>query len=362
MRGVNPSFDLLQSIIEKALKENYPPSIEVSISEKGKNIFHKHWGQKYRYWDVASLTKVMATTASLMNLYDQKQVNLKKPISFYLGFMKGTRPGKITVQQLLTHTSGLSAHEKFYLNLKKIKPHSRTEWLKKKFQTLPVNKSPRAVYSDLDFIFLGWIIEELTGLVLEKAVQELSLNPLKLKETRYHPQNKPKYDSSLYAPTEKCPWRKKILQGEVHDDNTWVMGGVAGHAGLFSSAKDVESFGVSMVNSFKGRRGFVSSKTTKLFLSRAIPHKRGDWTLGFMLPSEEKSSAGDLADKNCVGHTGFTGVSLWMDVRREIVITILSNRVNPTRKDERFVALRPRLHDAIWSQLLPPPADDEDIL
>jgi len=349
-KAVLPSFDLFQAVMKNAMDEGYPPAAEAMVMCSGETLFRKTWGRRYKYWDVASLTKIMGCAAALMVLKDQGLFELDQRVDYYLPYFSGRPVGRIPVRRLLNHTSGLPWHENYFEELRELPPFERREYMKRRFAQIPVKYKGKAVYSDPDVITLGWIIEEITTLPLVDAFTQLIFEPLNLQNTFFHPENVLRFPKKFYAPTERCPWRRRVLQGEVHDDNTWSFGGVSSHAGLFSTLDDVSHFGNELIKAWKGE-GFVTRKTAHEFMTRATPSKVGDWALLFMLPSlEEKgSSAGTLVSSGAVGHTGYTGTSLWIDLKKEIVITILSNRVHPTRKDERFVKLRSKLHDAVWS-------------
>jgi CubicO group peptidase (beta-lactamase class C family) len=223
--------------------------------------------------------------------------------------------------------------------------------LKKRIARERPSRRRTALYSDLDLWMMGAYLE---------AVRESSLlamwdqvhERLDLGEIFFHPFNKPRHSRKRYAPTESCPWRHKVLQGEVHDDNTWALGGVAPHAGLFGSVEAVSDWGLKLRAAvLKDDRLFGDPRMVRKFTSRQIPRSVGDWGLGFMKPSRPKSSCGRYFSLQSFGHTGFTGTSLWIDPVRDLQVVILSNRVHPTRDNTRFQGLRPQLHDWVCQQL-----------
>ena len=157
----------------------------------------------------------------------------------------------------------------------------------------------------------------------------------------------------MIAPTENCPWRKKILCGEVHDDNAYAMGGVAGHAGLFSSARDVHAFLVRMDQCFKGKDNFLPQALVQEFFKRSESSGNGNFALGWDTPTPERSASGHLFSSHSVGHLGFTGCSIWWDLEKNCHIILLTNRVHPSRKNEKIKEFRPFIHDEIMKVLFP---------
>ena len=157
--------------------------------------------------------------------------------------------------------------------------------------------------------------------------------------------------TSAIAPTERCPWRGKILWGEVDDDNAWAAGGVAGHAGLFSSAADVHALVCRLRASALGQDSFLPADIVRRFWTRDGLVPASTWALGWDTPSPAGSSAGTRVSAQAVGHLGFTGTSLWIDFERDAHVILLTNRVHPTRQDERIRDVRPCLHDAVWEAL-----------
>ena len=160
--------------------------------------------------------------------------------------------------------------------------------------------------------------------------------------------NVPKFDTKYYAPTEKCPWRGKVLRGEVHDENAWSFGGVSSHAGLFGSIDDLGWFGLFIRGQLMGiSKTLIKQKTARLFATRSRPPGKGDWALGYMLPTPGHSSCGDFFSPYSIGHTGFTGTSIWYDPAQDLLVAILSNRVAFGREVKDFLTLRPMIHNWI---------------
>ena len=208
-----------------------------------------------------------------------------------------------------------------------------------------------AVYGDLDFIVLGAVVEAVGGQRLDDFCRERIFGPLEMSDTFFIPIGRdakplPEPIKRRIAATENCPWRDRVLWGEVHDPNASVMGGVAGHAGLFSTVDDVLKFGQIIIDVWHGRSDALPREPLRQFLARQNLPVSSDWALGWDTPTEGASSSGKHLSKNSVGHLGFTGTSLWIDLDREAAIALLTNRVHLIAKKSRF-GLRPIVHDAI---------------
>src|ERR1700723_416333 len=282
-------------------------------------------------YDMASLTKVIATTTSAMILAQQKRLRLGAPGARYLpGWTGGAKTdpaaswrARVTVRMLLLHNSGLPAHRDFY---KQAKGHDAVVAL---VAAEPLIHEPgkQVEYSDLGFILLGEIIERLTGEPLDQFAQGHVFSPLGMSESRFNP---PASFRAGIAPTENdTDFRKRLLVGEVHDENAWALGGVSGNAGLFSTAGDAAIFAQMILNGgIYGHHRIVSRATVREFATRM---NIGDSarTLGWDVPTPPTSSAGQYFSASSFGHTGFTGTSLWIDPERDLFVVLLTNRVTP---------------------------------
>ncbi len=258
----------------------------------------------------------------MMHVYEQEPRILEEKLLKYLPWY--VQPF-IEIRQLLTHTSGLTWWKPLYKNINlSTSRQQRWEQLKAILAEEKPDTVRKATYSDLNFLFLGYFLESFFQsdlLSLWVKIQEAFY----LEHIHFHVDNKPIYEKEKYAPTEECPWRKIRLQGEVHDENTWALGGVAPHAGLFGSIKD---------------------------LSQWISKDVGYFALGLMMKSNLNSTAGTLMSSETIGHTGFTGTSFWFDTKNDLIVNILSNRVFYGRdKGEKFRQLRATLHDLIFQEL-----------
>jgi uncharacterized protein YbbC (DUF1343 family)/CubicO group peptidase (beta-lactamase class C family) len=285
-------------------------------------------------YDLASLTKVVATTTMAMILVDEGRLDLDRKVRDFLPGFQGPEKDAVTVRHLLTHSSGLPAVAPLFKEIR-----GREAYLER-IQAMDLEYPPgsRSTYSDLGVILLGEILERIAGQPLETFTRERVFEPLGMRDTLFNP---PAELRSRIAPTEQDPWRGRRVLGEVHDENAFAMGGVAPHAGLFGAASDLARFAQMMLDG-----GIVSRETIALFTRRAgIPHS--DRALGWDTKSAQGSSAGTLFSANSFGHTGFTGTSIWIDPERQLYVSLLTNRVHPTRENNLIREARPAVADAV---------------
>ncbi len=318
-------------------------SLQMSVYWQGKKQMRTSWGVEYRYFDIASLTKIVFTTLWFMEACQCDAKLLSKKVKDLLPWYLHKN---LKVSHLLTHSGGNDWWQPFYKEISgSLSPEQSYQQMEKFCQQAPLSKSEKAVYSDLDFYLLGSIMQKIEGQPLFLIWQRLKKKFFANSHFHFNYNNQPAYEIDKYAPTEKCPWRKKVVRGEVHDENCWALGGVAPHAGLFGRIEDLEIYGQLLRQIGKGKNKSISPSVLERFQKRALAKGVGDWGLGFMKPSQERSSAGELFSKKSFGHTGFTGTSFWFDPTRDLFICLLSNRVHPSRDNKGFQRLRPQLHD-----------------
>ncbi len=314
-------------------------------------------------FDLASLTKVLATTTAFMRLVEQGAVALDDPVAKVLPHFAERDKETVTFRHLLTHSSGLKPLRDFYEPL--VERERKTG---ERMLTTPAAKSwviesicrsalvhgpgEAAVYGDLDFIVLGAAVEQLVGRPLDQHCAETIFAPLGLTSMRFLPLAQPLGDDErrTIAATENCGVREKIIWGEVHDPNAWTMGGVAGHAGLFANADDVLRFGQTLIDVWHGRSDALPRARLAEFATRQNLPAGSDWALGWDTPAAQGSSAGQYFSRNSIGHLGFTGTSLWVDLDTECVVVMLTNRIHLVVKRSKF-SLRAELHDLIREAL-----------
>ena len=325
-------------------------------------------------FDVASLTKALVTTTLIMKLVDKKLISIDKRVSHIISQFNLLKKETITIQQLLNHSSGLPAYRRFFeeyqsyrSSLGLISGQSGKQFIISEICNSELENPPGRVanYSDLGFIILGELIEQLYGgRSLDLISQQEIFSQLSLKHSGYIDLTKLRSRRILVnhdkiASTTKCPFRNRILTGEVQDENCYIMGGVAGHAGLFSNASDIFELSCELLDCFHGRSDFISKDTIRRFWTRDsnstlinLPNQPiSTWALGFDTPSDSNSSAGDLISKNAVGHLGYTGTSIWIEPEKEITIILLTNRVHPNTNNNKIKKFRPHIHNLIFEAL-----------
>lgn len=420
----------LDQICRRGVSEGVAPGIVILVGNCRDILFHRAYGSRAlvptrlpmlpdTVFDLASLTKPIATTTAMMLLARDGRVRLDDPVSTVVPEFSDGAKGVVTFRQLLNHSSGLPAWKPYYEGIVTVPQAAailpalppptpvipaqagiEVEWgvgVRTPFFRPPVDSRLRgnggekggadgercgngvagrgrvfahihaqpleaapgehARYSDLGFILLGEVVERLTGKRLNRFCREAIFAPLWLASTFFVDPGQPSRAShpiSIHtlAATEDCPWRGKILCGEVHDDNAYAMGGVAGHAGLFSSAPDIHRF-----LRFLGRcredtePDFLPAAIVREFLEAERPLSGQTHVLGWDTPSPEGSSSGRHFSPKTVGHLGFTGTSVWWDLERDVHVVLLTNRVHPSRDNEGIREFRPRVHEAAMEAL-----------
>ncbi len=307
-------------------------------------------GQTCPRYDLASLTKIIFTQQAMMQAFERGYWHLGTKVADILT----DYPNRdVEIRELLTHNSGIEWWKPFYLSLDPALPwQAKRSWLYGELKKSDFVKTGKSVYSDLGFMLLGFVLEQIHHKNLLEVWNDTRAAAYPRTSLEFHVENRTATALNEFAPTEDCPWRKKVLRGEVHDDNTYALGGVSTHAGLFGSMADVSAFGLNLRAQLRGRgNGPVSQQTAQLFAARAVPRETGDWALGYMLPSEQGASCGRHFSAASIGHTGFTGTSVWYDPQRDLLVVILSNRVHYGRDNKAFLQLRPKIHDWIVESL-----------
>lgn len=302
-------------------------------------------------FDLASITKAVATTTMAMILYERGLLDLDSTVAGTVPEFRANSCGEpdsrrrgVTFHMLLAHCSGLPAYEKLFL-----KAHSRDGLLRAAFTT-PLSTDPgtRAEYSDIGFILLGAALERIANESLDAFCQREIFGPLAMINTTFNP---PADARRKIPPTaDDRAFRKKIIQGEVQDENAFVLGGVAGHAGLFSTAGDLTRFAHAMI---RGGLPILCPETVTLFTRRESQPSGTSRALGWDTPFAP-SQSGKYFGNGSFGHLGYTGTSLWIDPERQLSITLLTNRSWPDCANQAIKQVRPKVHDAIIEALIEP--------
>lgn len=358
----NINMELANNLMKEAVSNDVFPGGVLLVSTAGSAIFFEAYGYANIFsgrqmtrdtiFDLASLTKPLATTLAIMKLISQQKLDLDKRLGSILSQFNSTDKGRISIENLLYHNAGLPDYRPYYKLLCKLEPNKRKDVLRELLVEEPLINSPgkQVLYSDVGFMILCWVIEQVSGNRLDRFVTEEIYNPLGL-ENLFFVDFDSKLRQAKFAATEFCPWRNILLEGTVHDDNAYVVGCIEGHAGLFGMAKDVLSLLSELMAAYLGfpSTGVFDSGLIQMFFKR---QERTGRALGFDTPSPVDPSCGRYFSKESVGHLGFTGTSFWMDLDRKVIIILLTNRVHPSRNNSKIKAFRPKLHDMVMKNLI----------
>ena len=352
--GQHEQFHSAFQILQTAVEQGVFPGASLAVVHRGKLIALKALG-RFTYepgssavsvesiYDLASLTKVIATTAACMILYERGVFQLGQPIVEVLPEFASYdhRRNEVTFQMLLAHSSGLPAYLRLFETV-----CSKEELITQAFK-VPLVTDPltSAEYSDIGFILLGAALEQMTGAPLNEFCRREIFLPLGLNHTGY----KPPAEWKPFIPpaVDDQAFRHRVIQGEVHDENAWVMEGVAGHAGVFATARDVSVFTHCMMS---GGAPLVRPETVQLFTRRQPQPWGTSRALGWDTPSAP-SQSGRYFSPSSYGHLGYTGTSLWIDPVRQLSVTLLTNRTWPDCRSQGIKEIRPALHDAVIEAL-----------
>ena len=346
------TFDRARAVLRAALDAGAFPAAAVEVGTADTVLWREAFGRltfdpdapatrQDTIFDLASLTKVLSTTALVMRHVEQRRFALDDPVAMFLESWRGIDRETVTVRDLLAHCSGLTAYLPFFRDHR-----GRVEY-EHAIGALPLEYEPRtkSIYSDLGFILLAFIVEDRGATRLEAQFDALRDEIGEGLEVQFKPG--PEWNDRT-APTEQDPWRGRLLVGDVHDENAWALGGAAGHAGLFGTVAAVGAFAAHHLRILRGDPCVFDRATVETFISRRREIPGSSRALGWdtMLPT---SSCGTRMSRSAIGHTGFTGTSLWIDREHDRYVVLLTNRVHPTRTNDQLLALRPRVHDAIMT-------------
>lgn len=340
----------VRNFLQTEIDQKHIPGAVIHVAHRGEVLLEEAIGYRSVYpnkqpmtldvvFDLASLTKVVATLPALLKLLDEGEIRLDDHIKQFLPEFQQKGKENITIRHLLTHTSGLKARYPFdedHLTARQI-----LEQIYVDEQETPIGQN--VIYSDLGMIALYKVIETVTQEDFSAFVQKNIFEPLNMYETTFNPT----YPKERYAATEFSKKHGDYKRGIVHDENAEAMGGVSGHAGLFSTVRDLSKFATMIENDglYQGRR-ILSRAGLKLSQQNFTPWAKEYRGLGWMLKSPVYSSCGDYFSKTSFGHTGFTGTSIWFDPEVKLRIILLTNRVHYGRKDH-ILRLRPCLHNIV---------------
>jgi serine-type D-Ala-D-Ala carboxypeptidase len=360
LKDQDEAFSSAFSVLREAIEQRAFPAASVAIAHQDRLVALKSFGH-FTYdadspsataasvFDLASVTKVVATTTMAMILYERGLLELDATVAGtvpeFLADSCGepdSRRRDVTFRMLLAHSSGLPAYEKLFLRTR-----ARDELLRAAFTTsLSADPGTRAEYSDIGFILLGAAMERLANESLDTFCQREIFGPLAMTNTTFNP---PVGGRGQILPTaDDRTFRHKIIQGEVQDENAFVLGGVAGHAGLFSTAEDLTRFAHAMLH---GGRPILRPETVSIFTTRQVAPAGTSSALGWDTPSGS-SQSGKYFGPSSFGHLGYTGTSLWIDPERQLAIALLTNRTWPDCANQAIKQVRPKFHDAVVEELM----------
>ncbi|MBN2497715.1 MAG: beta-lactamase family protein [Deltaproteobacteria bacterium] len=360
----------LVGLMEQAVREGVFPGAVLCIQHRNDGFYSTCCGRLSVHrptacvtmrtvYDLASLTKVLAMTSVVLDCIRRREFDLETPVAEAI---PDFAYGRVLVGHLLQHTSGLATWRPYFeevaaaagggwIATERGKAALRSMLLAEPLQSKP---GVRVEYSDLGFILLDWFVERRTGAPLDRLFDRRIARRLGLRQLFFVDLKRPRQARRLrqgrsFADTERCAWRLRTLCAEVHDENCYVMGGVSGHAGLFGTAGDTVRLAAAWLDAARGRKSVFDGGLVRRFWSRSsgLGSSRA---LGFDTPSTSDSQAGGRMGPATVGHLGFTGTSVWIDPDRELIIALLTNRINPSRENQAIRGFRPVLHDAVVSE------------
>ncbi len=345
-------FSAARTVLRQAIDDRAFPAASIEVGDATQPLWQESFGRltfdpgaspatERTIFDLASLTKVMATTPLLMQQVERGSIGLDDAVIDHIAGWRSPDRVLVTLRDLLTHSSGLPAYRELFRN------HRGRIAFEQAICQTPLEYAPRSasIYSDLGFILLGFMLdaesplhtrfETLLGQM--EIVEDLQFNP----PVEWRPRT---------APTELDAWRGRLIVGEVHDENAWALGGAAGHAGLFGTAAGVGAYGRHLLQVLDRRTGAFQRATLETFIARGTDIPGSSRALGWdtMLAT---SSCGSRMSPRAFGHTGYTGTSLWIDPDRGIYVVLLTNRVHPTRENDAIKRVRPAVHDAIMGEI-----------
>jgi CubicO group peptidase (beta-lactamase class C family) len=359
----------IRTIIADGLANRVFPGGVLLVDVGGRVVFFEAFGRASEVpvaeamstdtvFDLASLTKPLVTAALALSLVAERRLSIDDPVGKYLSGWQQGPAVRVTVRHLLTHTSGLPDCRPYY---RQIPPELvATPTGKRRVidaaEHEPLISAPGTDtrYSDLGFMLLGSILERVADQPLDASARDRLFAPLGVRSVGYLPvgdaDSRAWASTRIVAATEQCPWRDRVLRGEVHDENAYAMGGVSGHAGLFGDAMGVLELVRAWRDAALGRSTRWPADLAARFLTRQTDVGNGSWALGWTVPTPP-STSGTFFSPRSYGHLGFTGTSVWVDPDRELTVILLTNRVHPTRENQGIAAFRPAIHDAIYRGL-----------
>lgn len=377
----NHNFTNVDNLISQAISQEVFPGAVMLIAQDSEVIYssavgnHFHTGvsdentevEGHTVYDIGNLSSVFVTTTILMKLVEEGRISLQDQVIRYVQSFSVFGKADITIGDLIFHVSGLAQWSPFYENLLKENSGTHLGILTsrgaREYIVNQINRSrlkypihQKQLYSDLGLILLGNIIEVITGMTLDKVANKYIFTPLGISNSSYVDLTLVKRRGilpvkDLIAPTENCTWRKKLLWGEVQDDNAWAMGGIAGHAGLFSTASDIHIWASELLKVYKGNSTYISQDILSQFWNTGEKASDLSYVGGWEKPNRDNNLLESGLSDQAVGFNSFTGCMVWLDPARDLEITFLSNRICPSRNNKKIVGFRPMLIKSILESI-----------
>jgi CubicO group peptidase (beta-lactamase class C family) len=348
------SFAAARAVLRSAVAEKAFPAASIEVGTATQPLWSEAFGRlsydldapatrEDTVFDLASLTKVIATTPLVMQAVERGALGLDDRLSSLLACWDAADRAEVTVRDLLSHASGLPGHRPYFLEHRGRASFERAICA----ATLEYPPRGRSIYSDLGFILLGFLLDS-GNVTLASRFEGLKRQMGSVNDLQFLP---PASWRARMAPTHVDPWRGHLLLGEVDDENAWALGGIAGHAGLFGTAAAVGDYARHVLQVLGGRTGAFRTETLRTFVTRRSDIPGSSRALGWdtMLPT---SSCGTRMSPRAFGHTGFTGTSLWIDPDAGVYVALLTNRVHPSRDNDAIARVRPAVHDGVMDEIL----------
>jgi len=375
--------------MEKAITDGVFPAADLLVAREGEIVHHGQYGDARggTCFDIASLTKPVCTATLVMMLVEENLLKLTDTVYQWLGGTRLAAHRLITVEHLLNHTSGLPEWQPYYreLPLDLVGTEGGKRFILDACYNEPPLTGPgeKTLYSDIGYVFLGEVIAQAGGAALDVLFSSRIAKPMGLQDTFFvssvgapisttakrsyatpdqHVPT-PKYgrpgdrvarrenERRRFAPTEDCPWRERVIHGEVHDQNAYALGGIAGHAGLFSTTADLHRFVLELTNSYKGKSGWLPKETLHRYFNFEGRRTANVFLGGWDTPSPRNSASGRYFSKHSIGHLAYTGCSIWIDLQKDFWVILLTNRIHPSTTNEKIKAFRPQIHDLIYKTI-----------
>lgn len=385
----------MSGAIDRAFKDAIAggifPAADLLVANGGEIVYSSRYGdaREHTCFDISSLTKPVSTATLAMMLVAEGLLKLDDTVYQWLAGAREPHHKQMTVRYLLNHTSGLPAWHPYYreLPISLVGTEAGKRLVLDSCYSEPLLSEPggKTLYSDTGYILLGEIIEQAGGEPLDALFAQNISKPLGLHDTFFvrsvgapiptsqrhtdttadqhvptpkhgfpkERRRKTEEEHMRFAPTEDCPWRERVIHGEVHDQNAYALGGAAGHAGLFSTAEDLHKFTLALVSSYRGKSDWLTQEVVRTFITEAkAKPEEEEFVLGWNRPSRRNSASGRNFSPNSIGHLGYTGCSIWIDIEKDFWIILLTNRINPSSTNQKIKSFRPQIHDLIYKELI----------